>query len=340
MPEKKKRHSNISVFIPHNGCPHQCAFCNQRTISGAIAQPTADDVRRAVNTALASPRFDGADAEIAFFGGSFTAVDRDYMIGLLEAAHEYIAQGKVAGIRVSTRPDAIDDGVLTILKQYGVTSIELGAQSMRDEVLEMNRRGHTASDVINASVLIKEYGFSLGLQMMTGLYQSSDEKDIYTARKIADLQPDTVRIYPTIVMHGTELAELYQNGLYTPQTLETAVPLCAELLQFFEEKHINVIRLGLHDSDSLKQNMLAGAYHPAFRELCESEILFKNTLSLLKSHGISGGTVEFSVNPKSVSRFVGQKKCNLQKLTDMGITPVIRQNNNLSKYECEIRNEE
>ena len=126
------------------------------------------------------------------------------------------------------------------------------------------------------------------------------------------------------------------------QTFRTTASsaVCAELLQFFEEKHINVIRLGLHDSDSLKQNMLAGAYHPAFRELCESEILFKNTLSLLKSHGISGGTVEFSVNPKSVSRFVGQKKCNLQKFTDMGITPVIRQNNNLSKYECEIRNEE
>ena len=169
--------------------------------------------------------------------------------------------------------------------------------------------------------------------MMTGLYQSSDEKDIYTAHKIADLQPDTVRIYPTIVMRGTELAELYQNGLYTPQMLETAVPLCAELLQFFEEKHINVIRLGLHDSDSLKQNMLAGAYHPAFRELCESEILFKNTLSLLKSHGISSGTVEFSVNPKSISRFIGQKKCNLQKLTDMGIIPVIRQDSKLSKYE-------
>ena len=332
------KHSNISIFVPHNGCPNACTFCNQREITGQSYQPAPQDVINAVN--IARRYSDTKNTEIAFFGGSFTAIPRDYMLSLLKAAYPFIKSGEFYGIRLSTRPDCINEEILDILKSHGVTSIELGTQSMCDDVLTANKRGHSSADSINASLLIKKYGFSLGLQMMTGLYQSSDEKDIYTAHKIADLQPDTVRIYPTIVMRGTELAELYQNGLYTPQTLETAVPLCAELLQFFEEKHINVIRLGLHDSDSLKQNMLAGAYHPAFRELCESEILFKNTLSLLKSHGISGGTVEFSVNPKSVSRFVGQKKCNLQKLTDMGITPVIRQNNNLSKYECEIRNEE
>ena len=331
------KHSNISIFVPHNGCPNACTFCNQREITGQSYQPVPQDVINAVN--IARQYSDTKNTEIAFFGGSFTAIPRDYMLSLLEAAYPFVKSGEFYGIRLSTRPDCINEEILDILKSHGVTAIELGTQSMCDDVLTANKRGHSALDSVNASLLIKKYGFSLGLQMMTGLYKSSDEKDIYTAHKIADLQPDTVRIYPTIVMRGTELAQLYQNGLYIPQTLETAVPLCAELLQFFEEKHINVIRLGLHDSDSLKQNMLAGAYHPAFRELCESEILFQNTLSLLKSHGISSGTVEFSVNPKSISRFISQIKCNLQKLTDMGITPVIRQNNKLSKYECEIRNE-
>ena len=330
------KHSNISIFVPHNGCPNACTFCNQREITGQSYQPTPQDVINAVN--VARQYSDTKNTEIAFFGGSFTAIPRDYMLSLLKTAYPFIKSGEFYGIRLSTRPDCIDNEILDILKSHGVTAIELGTQSMCDDVLTANKSGHTAQDSINSSLLIKKYGFSLGLQMMTGLYKSSDEKDLYTARKIADLQPDTVRIYPTIVMRGTELYDLYKKGLYIPQTLETAIPLCAKLLQFFEEKHINVIRLGLHDSDSLKQNMTAGAYHPAFRELCESEILFKKTLSLLSSHGITNGKVEFAVNPKSVSRFVGQKKCNLQKLTDMGITPVIIQDNSLSKYDVNIKN--
>ena len=328
------KHSNISIFVPHNGCPNACTFCNQREITGQSYQPTPQDVINAVN--ISRQYSDTQNTEIAFFGGSFTAIPRDYMLSLLQAAYPFVKSGEFYGIRLSTRPDCINSEILDILKSHGVTAIELGTQSMCDDVLKANKRGHTALDSVNSSLLIKQYGFSLGLQMMTGLYQSNNEKDIDTAHQIADLQPDTVRIYPTIVMRGTELYDLYKKGLYIPQTLETAIPLCAELLQFFEEKHINVIRLGLHDSDSLKQNMMAGAYHPAFRELCESEIIFQNTLSLLQNHGISGGTVEFSVNPKSVSRFIGQKKCNLQKLTEMGIIPVIRQDSSLSKYEIHI----
>ena len=330
------KHSNISIFVPHNGCPNACTFCNQREITGQSYQPTPQDVINAVN--IARQHSDTKNTEIAFFGGSFTAIPRDYMLSLLQAAYPFVKSGEFYGIRLSTRPDCIDREILDILQSHGVTSIELGTQSMCDDVLKANKRGHTALDSVNSSLLIKEYGFSLGLQMMTGLYQSNDEKDICTARQIADLQPDTVRIYPTVVMRGTELYDLYKSGLYIPQTLATAIPLCAKLLQFFEEKHISVIRLGLHDSDSLKQNMMAGAYHPAFRELCESQIIFQNTLSLLQNHGISGGTVEFYVNPKSVSRFIGQKKCNLQKLTEMGITPVIRQDNSLSKYEITVGN--
>ena len=271
-------------------------------------------MRRAVNTALASPRFDGADAEIAFFGGSFTAVDRDYMIGLLEAAHEYIAQGKVAGIRVSTRPDAIDDGVLTILKQYGVTSIELGAQSMRDEVLEMNRRGHTASDVINASVLIKEYGFSLGLQMMTGLYGDDNVGARYTARQLASLRPDTVRIYPTVVLEGTELAEKMRTGEYIPQGYEDAAELCAQLLRFFEHKRINVIKLGLHASDGVEGSMVGGAYHPAFRELCEGILYYRLIRRTLSEQFPDGGDYIVYVPKADISKATGQKKSNILRL--------------------------
>ena len=177
-----------------------------------MEQPTADDVRAAVDTALTSPKFDGALAEIAFFGGSFTAIERGYLLELLGAAHEFVRGGAVAGIRISTRPDAIDGEILDILKQYGVTAIELGAQSMRDEVLRLNRRGHTARDVVNSARLIQQYGFSLGLQMMTGLYGDDDEGARDTARKLAELQPDTVRIYPTVVLKGTELAEKMRTG--------------------------------------------------------------------------------------------------------------------------------
>ena len=318
MSGKANRHSNISVFIPHNGCPHRCAFCNQRTISGAARQPTADDVRRAVHTALASPRFEGANAEIAFFGGSFTAIHREYMTELLEAAHEFIADGKVAGIRVSTRPDAIDDDVLKILKKYGVTSIEVGAQSMKDEVLRLNRRGHTAQDVVDASHLIKQYGFSLGLQMMTGLYGDDNVGARYTARQLAALRPDTVRIYPTVVLEGTELAEKMRTGEYLPQGYEEAAKLCAQLLRFFEQKRIKVIKLGLHASDGVEGSMVGGAYHPAFRELCEGILYYNLIRQTLREKYPDGGNFTVYVPTAELSKATGQKKSNMIKLAEEG----------------------
>ena len=319
--------------MPHNGCPHACSFCDQKQITGQAVQPSADDVIRAVETARESLGENTKNAEIAFFGGSFTAIDRSYMKELLDAASPYVKSGEFAGIRLSTRPDAIDDEILGILKESGVTSIELGAQSMSDEVLEANHRGHTAADVVKASQLIKSRGFSLGLQMMTGLYRSSDETDTETAEKLAALCPDTVRIYPTVVLKGTELGRLYESGEYRPQTLEQAVALCARLLRLFEEKGINVIRLGLHDSGSLRENMLAGAYHPAFRELCESEIMYDNALEEIKKNRIRPGAADMFINPASVSRFIGQKRANLKRLQHLGITAIVRQDGRLSKYE-------
>lgn len=331
------KHSNVALFVPHNGCPHQCSFCNQRTITGKNEQPTADDVKNAIETAENSLGENTKNAEIAFFGGSFTAIDRNYMIELLSAAAPSVQSGRFYGIRISTRPDAIDSETLDILQKYGVTAVELGAQSMSDDVLYANHRGHTSFDVVNASEMIKERGMSLGLQMMTGLYKSDDEKDTETAEKIAALKPDTVRIYPTVVLKGTELYDLYISGKYQPQKLDEGVSLCSSLLKCFEDRNINVIRLGLHDSDSLRENMVAGAYHPAFRELCESEIMYNNAIEELKKMNIKSGVVEFFINPKSVSRFIGQKRKNLDRLSKLGITAIVRQDLRLSKYQTVCR---
>lgn len=257
------------------------------------------------------------DAEIAFFGGSFTAIDRGYMLSLLDATVPYI--DKFKGIRISTRPDCIDDEILSILKLYNVTSIELGAQSMDDVVLEANNRGHDSKSVEEASNLIKSKGFALGLQMMTGLYMSNDNIDMLTARKFIELKPDTVRIYPTVVMNDTYLADLYEKKLYIPQNLTESVTLCSKLITLFESYNIKVIRVGLHHSDSLDKNKIAGPYHPAFRELCESEILYNKVKEKLKNLEITGSdTVVVKVSPSCVSKFIGNKRHNIKRLNESG----------------------
>lgn len=327
------KHANVALFVPHNGCPYACSFCNQRTITGQARQPSPDEVRQTVQAAAEHLGERAHEAEIAFFGGSFTAIERTYMCSLLRAAAPFVQSGTFGGIRLSTRPDAIDEEVLALLKPYGVTAIELGAQSMSDAVLTANHRGHTAEEVRQASRLIKAYGFSLGLQMMTGLYQSTDVLDRQTAQALADLQPDTMRIYPTVILKGTELATLYEQGVYQPPTLTETVALCADLLLLFEQQRIRVIRLGLHDSDSLRAEQIAGVFHPAFRELCESEILYRHTMEALQDNGLTGGTVTFCIHPSSVSRFVGQKRQNLRRLSTHGITARLQYDASLSIYE-------
>ena len=300
---------NISLFIPHLGCPHKCSFCNQNAITGKQSQPSADDVRAAVETALKKKNY---DYEIAFFGGSFTAIDREYMLSLLKAAYDYVKDGRVNGIRISTRPDCIDEEVLDILKKYGVTSIELGAQSMDDEVLRANFRGHTAEDVENASRLIKSYGFELGLQMMTGLYLDTDEKAVETAKKLIALSPDTVRIYPTVVLKNTYLAKLYEDELYKPQTVDDAANLCTKIVPMFEKAGIRVIRLGLHSSPELKKNMIAGAFHDSFGEIVKSRYMLNKILKYPPAD------YEIMVNSKSVSQLKGQQKRNIYFLMEEG----------------------
>ena len=285
-----------------------------------------------LDKALADLGDNAKTAEIAFFGGSFTAIDRQYMLALLKAAQPYLKY--FYGIRVSTRPDAIDSEVLSVLKKYGVTAIELGAQSMDDFVLSLNERGHTAQDVADACALIRSRGFSLGLQMMTGLYGASFEKDIYTARRFIDLRPDTVRIYPTVVMKDTALADAFLSGEYVPYTLEESVSLCAKLILMFAKADIPIIRLGLHYSDSLVKNSLCGNYHPAFKELCESKIFYDSFYRAAKNTDTKDVTV--TVNPRSLSKFLGQKKSNYNAFTASGYRLKLQYDDRLGKYDIII----
>lgn len=328
------KHINVALFVPDEGCPHRCSFCNQKTISGKTKKLTVEDIDEAVN--IASENGDGK-GEIAFFGGSFTAIEKSYMVSLLERAKLYIDEGLFEGIRISTRPDCINEEILTVLKKYGVTSIELGCQSMNDEVLLLNGRGHTSDDVVKASELIKEYGFEFGVQMMTGLYGDSDETAIKTAEKLIALSPDTVRIYPTVVLEGTRLSELYKAGEYKPQTVEEASELCARLIPMFTEKGIRIIRLGLHSGGNVEEGFVAGAYHPAFKEICESKIYFQNILKEIRRENIPKGDITLTVNKKCVSALVGQKRSNIEKLRSMGYDCRVEQNDTHKKYEVSVR---
>ena len=310
-------HANISIFVPHLGCPRQCSFCEQNTITGRRQAPPPGQADVLAAAELAARSLDDADraqAEIAFFGGSFTAIDRAYMLNLLAAAREAVERYGFRGIRCSTRPDAVDGEVLDILLAHRVTAVELGAQSMDNGVLAANRRGHTAEDTRRAAGLIQSAGLELGLQMMTGLYQSTPEKDLATARAFVELHPATARIYPTIVLPGTELAELWRAGVYQPQTLEEAILLCARLLDILEGAGIRIIRVGLHASQEVEEKRLAGPYHPAFRQLAESERI----LQRLQRELSGPGAYQVEIHPKDISTALGQGRRNLARLEELG----------------------
>lgn len=256
-------------------------------------------------------------AEIAFFGGSFTAIPRGYMTELLEAASCAVKRFDCySGIRCSTRPDCISEDILELLCSYGVTAIELGAQSMSDEVLEANGRGHTAEDVRRAACLIRESGIGLGLQMMTGLYRDTAERCLHTADGFIKLKPDTVRIYPTVILKNTRLGELFERGEYKSFSFDETVDLCAELLRKFEHNNIRVIRLGLHASREIERDMLGGVYHPALREIVESRVFFKDMEKMLL--GSEKGHYLVFTDPRNISKAVGQKKCNIKALAKLG----------------------
>lgn len=330
------KHSNISIFVPHTGCPHLCSFCNQRTISGVQHAPTGDEVRRICEKALKEVKFP-ENTEIAFFGGSFTAIPEDYMLELLEAASDYVRKREFRGIRISTRPDCINERILDTLAEYRVTSIELGAQSMCDHVLEANERGHSVQDVYGSCALIREYEFELGLQTMIGLYGSTPEDELETMHRILDIAPDTLRIYPVVILRGTRLGELYESGEYLPYSFEKAVELAASAMIMAEGSGIRVIKCGLHASEFVERDMLGGFYHPAFRELCEGMIFRYNMEFALKSAGITDGEVTFSVNPSCISKALGHKKSNTEYFRKRGIVVRITADETAEKYQTELR---
>ncbi len=303
----------IPVFIPHVGCPHDCVFCNQKKIAGTVTAPCGAEVEKIIARDLGN--IPGTVAQIAFYGGSFTAIERNLMLEYLAAAKKYIDMGLASDIRLSTRPDCIDNEVLGILKEYGVSTIELGAQSMNDDVLFCSGRGHSSDDVRNASVMIKENGFKLILQMMTHLPGADDEKDIYTAEEIIKLSPDGVRIYPTVVVKETGLEDMMQKGAYEPTTPETAAKLGGVLLEMFFESGIPVIRFGLNPTDDLSGgDAICGAYHPALGEMALSELYLKRCEDEISRLDVSGGELDIFVNPRAVSAMSGQKKKNKKEL--------------------------
>lgn len=329
------KHINVALFVPDEGCPHRCSFCNQKTISGKTQALTVREIEKAVETALTTSEC--GDGEIAFFGGSFTAIERNYMLYLLEKGKEYVDKGLFKGIRISTRPDCIDAEILTLLKEHKVTSIELGCQSMDDEVLFLNERGHTSDAVVNAAHLIKQFGFEFGVQMMTGLYGDTREKSLETARKLISLKPDTARIYPTVVLENTYLAELYKKGEYIPQTTDEAADLCSEILLMFYEADIKVIRLGLHSGGNVEEGFVAGAYHPAFRELAESRIYLRKIKEVIEKGNIPTEKIEITVGSKYISMASGQKKSNINELSSLGYTAKIIGSSEYKKYEVSVR---
>lgn len=299
----------IPIFIPNAGCQHNCVFCDQRRITGAIAPVIEDGKLRIDNLESIT-----APTELAFYGGSFTAIPVAQQIMLLEAACYFLELNALNTIRISTRPDCIDEPTIDRLKKYGVATVELGAQSMCDDVLSAANRGHTSSDTVRAAKLLKDSGLMFIIHMMTGLPGDTREKSLYTAKRIAELKPDGVRVHPTIVVRGTKLFELYESGDYLEHTVECAVELCSELYAIFNDAGIPVIRFGLNPSEPLSSGeALAGAYHPAFGELVYSRVYFKKAAALLE--GVPpGSSITLSVAKGHMSMMIGQHRCNIEAL--------------------------
>lgn len=304
---------NIPIFVPHAGCTHACVFCNQKHITGQTESVTAQTVRSIVDDSLKTIK-PQTHVEIAFFGGSFTAIDINLQCELLGAAQEYIKSGQVNGIRISTRPDCIDGEILQMLKSYGVTTIELGAQSTSDEVLLLCKRGHTKADIFDGARAVSQAGFELGLQMMLGLPGDTPERAIQTAKDIISLKPACTRIYPTLVIADSPLCEMYNCGDYTPIMQQDAVDLCARVYGMFIHAGVDVLRMGLMASESLQSgnNIVAGPFHPAFGELVASKIYFGKIYGLLE--GFEGDRATLFVHPAEVSKAVGNRRENVEKI--------------------------
>lgn len=318
-----KKEYIIPIFVPHLGCPNNCTFCNQKRISGQTKMVTAQDVKDIIAFFLKNFRDDYKYVEVAFFGGSFTAIDEKTQVELLEAVQEYIQNKKVNSIRISTRPDCIDKEILKRMKKYHVKTIELGVQSTNNYILKRCKRGHTYEDTKKASKLIRRYGFILGHQMMVGLPESTKQDEINTAKELIRLKPKIVRIYPVLVIKDTELADEYERGDYTPLTVGQAVERCKDIVDLFNRNKINVIRVGLQNTEEItdpgteKSSVIAGPYHPAFRQLVESSMWYDSIVNKIKKVNAKVKKVKIIANDVNVNNIIGHKKENIEKLKDV-----------------------
>ena len=338
-----KKEYIIPIFVPHLGCPNDCTFCNQKKISGQTKNVKAEDVKNTIEYYLNNFKDDNKYIEVAFFGGSFTGIDVDKQKVLLSVAYEYIKNKKIDSIRISTRPDYINKEILKMLKSYGVKTIELGVQSTNDYILNKSKRGHTFEDVKKASKLIRKNGFILGHQMMVGLPESTRQDEINTAKDLIKLKPKIVRIYPVLVIKGTQLEKDYESGEYTPLTVEQAVETAKDLLVLFNKKKINVIRIGLQntneitDPNSKESQVVAGPYHPAFRQLVESRLWYDNIANEIKKVNSNVSHIQIDVNPSDINNAVGHKRINIEKINDTYNTDLkINPNSKIKKGKLKI----
>lgn len=315
----KIKHHIIPIFVPHVGCPHDCVFCNQKKITGKSTDITSEEVDNTIKSYLETIPKSNERLEVAFYGGSFTAIDRDIQKELLTVANGYKLKGLIDKIRLSTRPDCIDRDRLNLLKLHGVDTIELGVQSLDQEVLDQSNRGHSKADVYKAVSLIKDFNFNLGLQMMIGLPGDTEEKSVYTASEIIKLKPDLVRIYPTLIVKDTYLEKLYEEKIYKPLSVDQAVKTSSILLMMFESHSINVIRVGLQPTENIcseSGEVIGGPFHPSFRQLVESQIYALILSEFLNENKIKDSDIKIRVNNKNVSNLVGQNRKNIKHIRE------------------------
>jgi histone acetyltransferase (RNA polymerase elongator complex component) len=303
----------IPIFLPAMGCRERCLFCNQKEAAEGPSSPSS--VRNLIETTLAGiPHHKkNREKQVAFYGGSFTAIHRDDQVRYLKEVQPFLVSGLVDSIRISTRPDALDEETLSVLKEYGVKTIEVGVQSMIDEVLFFARRGHRAADTVDAVSRLKEKDFEVGLQLMIGLPGDTCDRFLQTLDQIIELKPDFVRIHPTIVLKGAPLEDLWRAGEYSPVPLSEAVQWLKKSIPKLEQSSIRVARIGLQPTKELERDYLAGPYHPAFHQLVDSAIFLDMATSLLQT-AQKNGQAKFLCHPREVSNLRGQKNENILKL--------------------------
>ena len=320
-----KKHAIIPIFIPHKGCPHACVFCNQNAITARTADVTPEDVRRIADEWLSTLEGRGLEEiELSFFGGSFTGIPLDQQSAFLTVAKEYKDAGKIDKIHLSTRPDYIDEDILDNLKAYGADVIELGVQSFDPDVLRLSERGHGTEDVYRACDLIKSYGcFTLGIQLMIGLPGDSYDKCMESVRRTIEIGPKIARLYPTVIISGTKLSKMYEEGSYEPFTKEEMLRTTTDMYRNLTDAGINVIRVGLKASalinDSEDSRVVGDTYHPAFRQLVEGRIVRDKAEELLVQH-LKDLPAErqllITAGPGTFSSLIGHKAENKQYFAD------------------------